>query len=87
MIIFTIAMTIMVVCFRILFWMLKKLFGKKRKRLPTGQYVVVYPDGRELVELKADYGPTRLVPNTPQLQEKLMNNKRQNRFLRLLRKP
>ncbi|PZP38992.1 MAG: hypothetical protein DI585_05660 [Pseudomonas fluorescens] len=65
-------------------FLIRLLFKKRVKRLPTGEKVIEYADGRNMIELKSDHGPTRMVRSTPELLAKLAERKPKGRLARFV---
>ncbi len=75
---------------KLLWWGLRRVFfGKPEARLPTGQRIIRYEDGKEFVvlEAKGKGGKPRQVPNTPELRAKLLADKRARSIFRIFRRP
>lgn len=59
---------------------------KSKNHLPSGERIIAYPDGKRFIELKHSHGPTRRVPDTPQMRDLLAEQKRQKSLLRFVRR-
>ena len=69
----------------VIIWITSLFLRKRVKRLPTGQKVITYDDGREFIELTSKHSDrVRLVPSTPDLLAKLAEGKKLGRYKRLV---
>jgi len=67
---------VMVKAIEIILWIIKKIFSKPIPRLPTGEEIIRYADGKEVIVLEHKRGKTRHVPRTPEAEAQIIANRK-----------